>query len=97
MNIKFKGSNTRIKAVIHLDLAEEDVRERWKAAKELGDRGIRGDDADPKVFETRIKEFHEKTIPVLNHYYELGALIEVDASGTRDEVFENVLNALSVL
>lgn len=92
-----KRANHEIKAVIHLDLAEEDVRERWKAAKELGDRGIRGDDADPKVFETRIEEFHEKTIPVLNHYYELGALIEVDASGTRDEVFENVLNALSVL
>lgn len=92
-----KKSDHEIKAVIHLNLTEEDVRERWKAAKELGDRGIRGDDADPKVFETRIEEFHEKTIPVLNHYYELGVLVEVDASGTRDEVFEKVLNALSVL
>jgi len=92
-----KKANHEIKAVVYLNLAEEDVRERWKAAKELGDRGIRGDDADPKVFETRIEEFHEKTIPVLNHYYELGALVEIDASGTRDEVFEKVLNTLSML
>ena len=83
-----------IKAVIYLKLAEDEVRERWKVAKTLGDRGLRGDDADPKVFETRIEEFHEKTMPVLEHYRKLGLLLEVDASGTRDEAFENVLNSL---
>ena len=92
-----KESNHEIKAVIYLELTEDNVRERWAAAKELGDRGIRGDDADPKVFETRIEEFHEKTEPVLKHYEELGLLVKIDASGTRDEVFENVINALSVL
>ena len=91
---KAKESGHEIKAVIYLKLSEEDVRERWKVAKTLGDRGIRGDDADPKVFETRIKEFHEKTLPVLERYKELGLLFEVDASGTRDEVFENVVNIL---
>lgn len=92
-----KDSGHETKAVIFLKLTEDDVRNRWAAAKELGDRGIRGDDADPKVFETRIEEFHEKTEPVLKHYNEINLLFEVDASGTRDEVFENVLNALSVI
>lgn len=92
-----KDAGHEIKAVIYLKLSEDDVRSRWTAAKELGDRGMRGDDADPKVFETRIEEFHEKTEPVLKHYDKLNLLIEVDASGTRDEVFENVINALSVL
>ncbi len=92
-----KNAGHEIKAVIYLKLTEDDVRARWQAAKELGDRGLRGDDADPEVFETRIEEFHEKTIPVLKHYNDLNLLIEVDASGTRDEVFENVINALSVL
>ena len=92
-----KDAGHEIRAVIYLKLSEDDVRTRWTAAKELGDRGLRGDDADPAVFETRIEEFNEKTRPVLKHYDQLNLLIEVDASGTRDEVFDNVLNALSVL
>lgn len=90
-----KEAGHEIKAVIYLKLSEEDVRTRWQAAKELGDRGMRGDDADPKVFETRIEEFHEKTMPVLKHYDELNLLFEIDASGTRDEVFNSVIDALT--
>ena len=92
---KAEETKHEIKAVVYLKLSEEEVRERWKVAKTLGDRGIRGDDADPKVFETRIEEFHEKTGPVLEHYKKLGLLLEVDASGTREEVFENVIDALA--
>jgi len=92
-----KDSGHEIKAVIYLKLSESDVRNRWAVAKELGDRGMRGDDADPEVFETRITEFHEKTEPVLKHYDRLNLLIEIDASGTRDEVFNNVLNTLSMI
>ena len=92
---KAEETKHEIKAVVYLKLSEEEVRERWKVAKTLGDRGIRGDDADPKVFETRIEEFHEKTRPVLEHYKKLGLLLEVDASGTREEVFENVIDALA--
>ena len=47
--------------------------ERWEAAKLLNDRGLRPDDADPEVFQTRINEYREKTLPVLKHYQELGA------------------------
>lgn len=90
-----KESGHEIKAVIYLRLSEDDVRKRWATSKELGDRGVRGDDADPKVFETRIKEFHEKTEPVLKHYDKLGLLIDIDASGSREEVFQKVVDALS--
>ena len=92
-----KTAGHEIKAVIYLKLTEDMVRERWAAAKALGDRGMRGDDADPAVFETRIKEFHEKTLPVLKHYDKLGLLFEIDASGTREEVFDSVINCLSML
>lgn len=90
-----KESGHEIKVVIYLRLSEDDVRKRWAASKELGDRGVRGDDADPEVFETRIKEFHEKTEPVLKHYDKLGLLIDIDASGSREEVFQKVVGALS--
>lgn len=88
-------SGHEIKAVIYLNLSEDGARKRWNVAKELGDRGMRGDDADPKVFETRIEEFNEKTIPVLKHYDKLNLLFTIDADGSRDEVFERVLEALA--
>lgn len=62
--------------------------------KTLGDRGLRADDADPKVFETRIREFHEKTMPVLQKYNELGLLIQVKAEMSREEVYQMVIESL---
>jgi len=82
------------KIVLYLELTEAEVRRRWQKAKELGDRGERPDDMDPAVFETRIKEFHEKTLPVLKRYEELGLLRKIPAEGTREEVYNRVLAVL---
>lgn len=90
-----KASGHPIKAVVMLELSEKDVMERWEAAKMLGDRGLREDDADPEIFQTRIKEYREKTVPVLKHYQELGLLLPVKAAASRDQVFRNVVQALA--
>ncbi len=84
-----------IRAVIMLQLSEQDAIERWEAAKLLNDRGLRADDADPAVFQTRINEYREKTLPVLKHYQELGLLLPVKADAPRDQVFTNVIEALN--
>ena len=89
-----KAGGHEIKAVVMLDLAEEEVKNRFEAAKELNDRGERADDANIEVFETRLAEFHEKTMPVLSHYDELKMLVKVPASGSRDEVYTNVIDRL---
>ena len=83
-----------IKAVVLLDLTEADVKSRFEAAKRLNDRGERADDANLEIFETRIREFNEKTVPVLNHYDELKLLIRVPADGSRDEVYLSVIDKL---
>ena len=85
----------RTYAAIELKLSDKDVVDRWEAAKILGDRGLRADDADPQVFQTRIDEYHEKTLPVLKRYQELGLLISVPADLPRELVFQNVVNALA--
>lgn len=90
-----KNSGHTIRAAVLLQLSDQDVIERWEAAKLLGDRGLRADDADPQIFQTRITEFHEKTLPVLKHYQELGLLVSVPANTSRERVFENVVNALA--
>ena len=89
-----KNGGHEIKAVVLLDLTEADVKNRFEAAKELNDRGERADDANLEIFETRIREFNEKTVPVLNHYDELKLLIRVPADGSRDEVYSSVVDKL---
>ena len=89
-----KAGRHEIKAVVMLDLTEEEVKNRFEAAKELNDRGERADDANIEVFETRLAEFREKTMPVLNHYDELKMLVKVPAIGSRDEVYSNVIDRL---
>ena len=89
-----KAGGHELKAVVMLDLTEEEVKNRFEAAKELNDRGERADDANIEVFETRLAEFREKTMPVLNHYDELKMLVKVPASGSRDEVYTNVIDRL---
>jgi len=89
-----KNGGHEIKAVVLLDLTEADVKNRFEAAKRLNDRGERADDANLEIFETRIREFNEKTVPVLNHYDELKLLIRVPADGSRDEVYSSVVDKL---
>ena len=90
-----KRGGHEIKAVILLDLSEVEIKKRFEAAKKLNDRGERADDANLEIFEIRIKEFQEKTVPVLKHYEELGLLIKVSAMGSREEVYNSVVNALT--
>ena len=89
-----KNGGHEIKAVILLDLIEEEVKNRFEAAKQLNDRGERADDANMEIFETRIREFREKTIPVRNHYDELNLLMKVPADRSRDEVYLSVVDKL---
>lgn len=89
-----KNGGHEIKAVVLLDLTEADVKSRFEAAKRLNDRGERADDANLEIFETRIREFNEKTVPVLNHYDELKLLIRVPADGSRVEVYLSVIDKL---
>lgn len=90
-----KSSGHTIRAAVVLQLSDQDVVERWEAAKILGDRGLRPDDADPDIFQTRIREYHEKTLPVLKHYQELGLLVSVPANLPRERVLENTIDALT--
>jgi adenylate kinase len=84
------------KAVIYLHLAEEVVHKRWEKSQEQGDRGGRADDAE-HVLDTRINEFREKTLPVIEVYREKGLLIEVDSNAEKHEVIESILARLLVL
>lgn len=89
-----RSANHEIKAAVLLNISEADVENRFEAAKTLGDRGDRADDKDIETFRNRLNEFRTKTIPVLQHYKELGLLINVNGDQSRDEVFTEIVNKL---
>lgn len=91
-----RASGHPIRAVVVLNLSEQNAVDRWEAAKLLDDRGLRADDADPTVFRNRINEYREKTLPVLRHYQELSLLVPVSVDDlSRPQVFAKVVDALS--
>lgn len=83
-----------IKAVIVLELSESEAKRRFEAAKALGDRGDRKDDKDLNVFNNRLQEFREKTLPVIQFYNNIGLLIRVNGNQSREEVFKEIIEKL---
>ena len=83
-----------IKATIVLNISEKDVEKRFEIAKTLNDRGEREDDQNLEVFRTRLQEFREKTLPVLQHYKALDLLVEINGDQSRDAVFNDIVEKL---
>ena len=88
------GAGHEVKAAIVLNISEADVESCFEAAKALNDRGDRQDDRDSMVFKNRLKEFREKTLPVLQHYNDLGLLVEVNGDQSREAVFNEIIDKL---
>ncbi len=88
------GAGHEIMAVILLNVSEADVEARFETSKILNDRGDRKDDDNIEVFRNRLKEFREKTLPVLYHYRDLDLLIEVNGNQKREDVFNEIVEKL---
>lgn len=89
-----ENSGHEIKAAILLQVSEKDVFNRWETANLLNDRGDRSDDKTKEIFNRRILEFREKTMPVILHYRDMGILVEVNADQDRESVFVDFINKL---
>ncbi len=84
-----------LKAVVLLNVSENEARERWETAKTLGDREARPDDLRPEVLETRFAEFREKTLPVLTFYKDLGVALVVNGRQPREVVYRELVGKLA--
>lgn len=91
-----KNAGHEIKAVVLLETSPEDVMKRWEIVNSLGDeqRAVRDDDKTLDTFKVRIKEFEEKTEPVISHYDELKLLIRVNGNQDRETVYRETIDAL---
>lgn len=76
-----------INSVIALHLPDEMIFDRIRHRAEIEGRK---DDADRATIENRIVNYHEKTEPVIDFYRRQGKYLEVDGTGTIDEVFAKI-------
>ncbi len=81
------------KAVITLELSDEEVWRRFEASQQDHDRGERADDKR-EVLQTRVDAYREKVVPVINYYRDLGLLIEIDGSQPKEKVTQDILDGL---
>ncbi len=84
----------KIKAAVLLNISETDVLDRFEKLQSLNDRGDRRDDKDLAVFKNRLEEFRTKTMPVLEHYKQLGLLVNVNGDQSREAVFSEMIDKL---
>lgn len=87
------NSGHPLKAVIYLTLSDSEVWKRFEAREQTGERGIRQDDSR-KSIEKRLLKFTERTLPVIDYYRKKGLLIQIDGSGSRDEVERAIITQL---
>lgn len=79
-------NNINLDAVVHLDVDDEVVKQR------LLDRGR--DDDTPEAIEQRLKEYRNKTAPLIDFYRDRDLLVTVDGEQTIDEVTQSIEDAI---
>ncbi len=84
------------KAVILLNLPQEEVFKRFEAAQEKLDRGDRDDDR-LGVLQTRLDNYQTKVSPVIQWYKDQGLLVEIDGTLPPEEVTNQILSRLESL
>lgn len=88
-----QSSGHTMKAVIYLDISDEEVYERLEKLEQEQDRPNRRDDSK-EAMKTRFNEFNQKTLPVIDYYHDLGLLIRINGQQSRDNVTQDIIDAL---
>lgn len=84
-----------LRMVVYLKIDIEEAKRRLASEDIREHRGDRIDD-DLQTLIRRMDEFQAKTLPVIEHYRELGYLVEIDASLPKDEVERQILEEMAV-
>jgi adenylate kinase len=79
-----------LSAVILLELDDETARERLAKRAALEGRA----DDQPEAIDRRLRDYHEQTKPVVEHYRATGKLVNMHAERPIDEVWAEIVAAL---
>jgi adenylate kinase len=90
--------NWNIDRVIYLDITDEVVFERVMMRARLGEGSgftKRADD-NPEALIVRLREYHEKTRPLLDLYRNKGILLSIEASRSISEIYDEICQRLGL-
>mgnify|MGYP007071563971 CR=1 FL=1 len=86
------NTNLALQNVIFLNVPEDVLFNRIKErAKTSG----RADDADPKVFSTRMEEYNTQTLPMINSMEEDEGFFEIDGTKKLETITKNILKKIN--
>ena len=90
--------NWNLDKVIYLELSDEVVFQRvmYRARMGQGSGFTKRADDNPDALMIRLREYHEKTKPLLDLYSKLGMLVTVDANRSISEIYDDVRLKLGV-
>lgn len=95
---EFLFENWNLDKAIYLDVPEEVIFQRVMHRAQVGEAdgsGKRADD-DPEILRVRLREYYEKTAPLLQLFEERQMLVRVDARPGIAEVYEAIRKALGL-
>lgn len=83
--------NQELTLFLSLEVSEEELKQRILSRGKFSGRE---DDRNEEIIETRIRNYHKKTKPVIEFYKQQLKFTEVNGIGTKDEIFSKVCNVL---
>jgi adenylate kinase len=94
---RLAGRRTCAKDGGHIFHVELDPPKTEGVCDVCGGRLIVRDDDKPEVIRNRLKQYHEKTEPLISYYEDRGILKRVDGTRSPDEVGEEISGLLATL
>ncbi|MDD6252517.1 MAG: adenylate kinase [Bacteroidales bacterium] len=80
-----------VTAVVSIMIPDGMIKERIRHRASIEGRA---DDAKEETINNRIKTYHEKTEPLVDFYKKSGKYVEIDGTGTIEEVRSAIFNAM---
>ncbi|UCG88308.1 MAG: adenylate kinase [Gemmatimonadota bacterium] len=90
VNRMLAAQGKRIKAVVLLDVSEEELARRRLAKPSTEERS----DEDPAAIQRRLAAYRSSNAPLVGHYRELGVLKIVSGTGTLEQVADEIKRAV---
>ncbi len=87
-------TNEEVSSVVSIMIPDEEIMSRIQHRAAIEGRA---DDANEETIKNRIKTYHEKTKPVMDHYLAVGKYNEIDGMGSIADVWSRIDNLMKTL
>lgn len=85
------ASGEQVTSVISIMIPDEMIKERIRHRAAIEGRA---DDASDETVNNRIRTYHEKTEPLVDFYRKAGKYVEIDGTGTIEQVRDAIFKAM---